>query len=275
MMVRHSIWCKNFTFKPITCFMRHLFKILQNKFLLPALLLPVCLLAQQRLAVQGKVFAGNAGVPGVLIVNFTAQAETHTDSLGNFSLKMQVGDLLIASDRRIETKKIRYTQDLLKNNLLLLEATLIAEELEEVVINRSNVTSQSLGIPMGKKYTPAERRLKTAASLDPTLGVGMMPGVSVSLDAIINAISGRTAMLKKELVVEQKEMAMQKMETLFTEKYFVETLKLAPEQIPGFKYYAAEDAAFRQLLIEGNGAAIDLKITDLSKNYLDLQTDEK
>jgi hypothetical protein len=255
--------------------MYHLFKIQQYKFILPALLLPVYLPAQQRQAVQGKVFAGNAGVPEVLIVNFTGQAETRADSLGNFSLKMQVGDLLIVNDRRIETKKIRYTQDLLKNNLLLLEATLIAKELEEVVINRSTVTSQSLGIPMGKKYTPAERRLRTAAGLDPTLGVGMMPGVSVSLDAIINAISGRTKMLKKELVVEKKELAMQKMETLFTEKYYVETLKLAPEQIPGFKYYAVEDTDFRQLLTEGNGYKIELKAAELSKNYLDLQNDEK
>jgi hypothetical protein len=254
--------------------MCHLFKILQHKFLLPALLLLVCLPAQQRQAVHGRVLAGNAGVSEALIVNFTSQAETRTDSLGNFSLKMQVGDLLILSDRSIATKKIRYTQDLLKNNLLLLEATLIAEELEEVVINRSAVTSQSLGIPMGKKYTPAERHLRTAGDFKPIHLLGLLGG-SLEVDPILNAINGRTKRLKKELSVEQRKQLLAKLWQNYTKETLQQTYKIPVAYVPGFAYYSIEDSAFSAALEAGNKADADVQLAALSILYLEQITDEK
>jgi hypothetical protein len=114
------------------------------------LILPLLAQAQERHAVKGRVYYANLGVKDVLVVNNNAQVETRTDSLGNFTINAKVGDLIILSDFKIETKKIRYTPDLIKNGLMLLEVKMVAEEIEEVVINRSTITSESLGIPMGK-----------------------------------------------------------------------------------------------------------------------------
>ena len=60
-------------------------------------------------------------------------------------------------------------------------------------------------IPYGqKKYTPAERKLKTAGDFKPIHLLGLLGG-AFALDPIINKINGRTKKLKKEIKVEGKE----------------------------------------------------------------------
>lgn len=224
-------------------------------------------MAQDRQPIKGLVYAGNYGVKDVLVVNFSAQAETRTDTLGRFTLKARVGDLLVLSYHTIETRKIRYTPDLVKNGIVQLEVTMTATEIEDVDITRSTVTSASLGIPMGKKYTPAERRLKSASSLDPTIGIGNMAGVSVSVDAILNAINGRTKRLKKELQVERREYALEKLDILFQETYFTQTLGIAEEDLGSFKYYAVEDSELRTMLTEGKKELIEFSLSRIATKY--------
>jgi hypothetical protein len=228
------------------------------------------LLAQERQPVAGKVFAGSRGISDVLVVNFSAQAETRTDSLGHFKIKAQVGDLLILTDRKIETRRIRYTPDLVNNSILMLEVRPVATELDEVVINRSKVTSQSLGIPMGKKYTPAERRLKTAGGFDPVFLAGAMPGVGVSVDAIINAINGRTKKLKKELKIEQRERLLEQIWENYTKSELAEKFKIPFEYTDGFAYYVVENDAFAAAMRAGNKDLADLHLASLSVTYLEL-----
>lgn len=246
-----------------------------NKLLFLLLSFSACLSAQERKAMQGRIVYGSLGIKDVLVVNNNAQAETRTDSLGNFTLNMQVGDLLIITDRKIETRKIRYTPDLVKNGIVVISVVQTVQEIEEVVINRSTVTSKSLGIPMGKAYTPAERRLRTASNFDPTIGLGTMPGVAVSFDAILNAINGRTARLKKELEIERKEFALAKLDALFTESYYTETLAIPTEDVPAFKHYAVEDSALMASLNDGTKENIEFLLSGIAAKYKQLNTDEK
>ncbi|OYQ44832.1 hypothetical protein CHU92_02310 [Flavobacterium cyanobacteriorum] len=239
------------------------------------LLLAVAAEAQERKPVKGLVYAGNAGIADVLVVNFTGQSETRTDNTGRFTLSLQVGDLIIISGSSIETKKIRFTPDLINNSLLQLEVALTGEVLEEVVINRSRVSSESLGIPMGKKYTPAERRLRTASNLDPTLGAGTMTGFSVSFDAILNAINGRTARLKKEVAIEKKEFALQKLNGLYTDDFYIEKYGLKAEQVNGFKYFAVENEEFVAILNGGNTTQTEFGLTLLAEQYIERSKNEK
>lgn len=84
----------------------------------------------------------------------------------------------------------------MKTKEVLIKMTPKPGQLDEVVITKyRNINALDLGVlsKPAKEYTPAERRLKAASSYDLTVGTYN----SVSLDAIINSISGRTAMLKK------------------------------------------------------------------------------
>ena len=247
---------------------------MRSKLIIVLIILPLLAYAQRQQQ-SGRIVYGSLGVKDVLVVNNNAQQETRTDSLGNFSLKMQIGDLLIMSDRKIETKKIRYTPDVVKNGVVVISVIQTVEDIEEVVINRSRVTSESLGIPMGKSYTPAERRLRNASGLDPTIGVGMMPGISISFDAILNAMNGRTERLKKEVIIERKEFALQKLDGLFTDDYFTSTLLIPAEDIAAFKYYAVEDDALMATLNGGTKEAIEFTLAGVATKYKQLNKHEE
>jgi hypothetical protein len=94
----------------------------------------------------------------------------------------------------------------------------------------THINAENLGIiPYNqKKYTAAERKLYTTRS-------GL-------LDRPLNWMSGRTAMLKRSC--SGKKELMYRLEYLFGDKYYVETLKIPQDYIRGFQYYCIEDIDF-------------------------------
>ena len=98
-----------------------------------------------------------------------------------------------------------------------------------------------------------------------------MSGGSLGLDPILNWISGRTKMLKKELKVEKKEIALQKINDLFEEDYFTKILKIPVENVKGFQYFLVEDAEFVKALKSKNKTMAKFLLIGLASNYLDLQ----
>lgn len=215
--------------------------------------MPIMCWAQDRHAVKGRVYSGSLGVKDVLVVNNNAQAETRTDSLGNFTINAKVGDLIIASDFKIETKKIRYTPDLIKDGTILLQVKMTANEMDELVIDRTSITSESLGIPMGKAYTVQERRLRA--------------GTSDPLGSLINLLSGRTKMLKANVKLEKRATAKETLDELFDDSYYIDELKLNKEQIAAFKFYAVENEKLREELKSNNEPMVKFSLTVLSEEY--------
>jgi hypothetical protein len=137
-------------------------------------------------------------------------------------------------------------------------------ELKEVIVNENaNITAENLGIiPYGqKKYTPAERKVYTATS--------------TSVDKLLNMMSGRTTMLKKEVNVEKKEALFRKIEYLFEENYYTDRLKIPTDDIKGFQLYCVDDADFAVSLNTKNKTMSMFLITDLARRYLIILENEK
>ena len=92
---------------------------------------------------------------------------------------------------------------------------MVMHQLQEVIVKGMIILNAvALGIiPQGQKtYTEAERKLHTATALNATASAGRMAGGSISADPLLNFFSGRTAMLKKEVAVEKKEIFMKLLE---------------------------------------------------------------
>ena len=144
--------------------------------------------------------------------------------------------------------------------------------LDEVKINQfKNINSVSLGLVSKnqKKYTPAERRLKYAGDFKPIDFLKIVGG-GLDVDGIINKISGRTALLRKELVIERKELLMNKLNDLFEDNFYTETLKIPSEYIKGFKFYSVEDEKFVAAMKDKNKTLATFILVELAVKYTEI-----
>lgn len=214
--------------------------------------------------IVGKVFEQSTPIEGVNIINNTTQVATVSDAEGNFSITAREGEVLVFSAVNLEPLKRRVVAADFYPNLLLAKMTAKEVELKEVIINENaNITAENLGIiPYGqKKYTPAERKVYTANS--------------TSVDKLLNAISGRTTMLKKEVNLEKKEALFRKLEYLFDENYYTDRLLIPVDDIKGFQLFCVDDADFAVSLNTKNKTMSMFLITDLARKYLTILENEK
>lgn len=212
----------------------------------------------------GKVVEQSTPIEGVNIINNTTQVATVSDAEGNFSIAVREGEVLVFSAVNLEPLKRRIVSEDIYPNVMIVRMTAKEVELKEVVVNENaNITAENLGIiPYGqKKYTPAERKVYTATS--------------TSVDKLLNSISGRTAMLKKEANVEKKEALFRKLEYLFEENYYTQRLRIPVADIKGFQLFCVEDADFAVSLNTKNKTMSMFLITDLARKYLTILENEK
>lgn len=209
-----------------------------------------------RKEIRGIIRVDSTMIEGVNIINETAQKSTRSDAGGKFTLFLKEGDILVFSSVNLVTLRKRVAKTDLEKPLLVIQLQLQSIPLDEVVVKeQTKINAEDLGIiPYGqKKYTVAERRLYTARS-------GL-------LDRPLNWMSGRTAQLKKELAVSEKEQLMAKLEYLFEDNYYVETLKIRQDYIRDFQLYCINNNDFASSLKAKNKTLSKFYIISLAKEY--------
>jgi hypothetical protein len=217
---------------------------------------------------HGKISVASGIVEGVTIVNLVNEKSTISDSNGEFYILAKAEDLLVFSSVNLEYHRKIIEEEDLKADIIIIKMAAKITELKEVIVNKHpEINAVSLGIsPKGiKKYTPAERKLATASSMR------LNP---MGFDPLINAISGRTKMLKKELEVEKKERLLAIIDALYKEDYFSTVLKIPTDYIKGFQYYCIEDKIFAEVLKSKNKTKIELLMAPLAKKYNEIITNE-
>ena len=238
------------------------------RFIYIALLFPAILSGQERQKLYGRVMAQEIGMPNIFVINKATGSETKTDYNGYFYLDVKIGDGLAVNGKGIETRDFTVNATWFETPPVVLDVEVEALQLEEVQVE-GQPDEETLGlVPKGQKqYTPAERRLKTATS-----GLGI--GTIVALDPIINAISGRTKMLKRALATEKQEFLLGDVKELFSTAEIIETYKIPEEYVNAFYYYAVEDAEFASAMKSGNETVAKFLMTGLAEKYLALLKDE-
>jgi hypothetical protein len=209
--------------------------------------------------IHGKITVESHAIAGVSIINLVNEKSTISDSNGEFFILAKADDLLVFTSINLEYHRRIIEEVDLKQDVILIKMTAKITELDEVIVNKHpEINAVSLGIsPKGiKKYTPAERRLKTASS--------------GPVDAVLNMISGRKEMLKKEVEVEKKEHLLVLFDAIFDENYFTNTLKIPLDYIKGFQYYCVEDYDFAEVLKSKNKTKIEFSIVPLAAKYIEI-----
>lgn len=228
----------------------------------------------ERKLLKGKVTAYTPNLDGIYVINLSSEKETVTKESGYFSIMAKEGDSIMFSSIQFKGKTIEVDSTNFGKELLFVKLETRINQLDEVmVVQYKSINAYDLGIipKPAKVYTPAERKLKTATGLDPKLGLNS----SLALDPLFNMLSGRTAMLKKELDVEKKEKWMSQLEDLFDEEYYTQKLKIPSDHVKGFLYYAVENERFVTSLNSKNKAMATFLLGELAKKYIQTLTDEK
>jgi hypothetical protein len=238
----------------------------QKLLLVPlALFSSILIYAQDYLEIKGKIISESSNLDGIHVINKTKKNGVVSERGGYFIIPASENDTLMFSAVHLEAVTYVVKKGDFNKELLFIQMNALINKLDEVIITEyKNINAVALGIiPADQKtYTPAERKLKTASE--------MTVGTIVSLDAIINSISGRTSMLKKEVKIERKEMLMEKIVDYFNEDYIEKTLKIPFNYVEGFLFYAVENEELVSAIKNKNKAIIGLILNDLALNYLTL-----
>jgi hypothetical protein len=227
---------------------------------------------------NGKINANILDLGGIYIINLKTEKAVITDDNGSFSIAASVGDTLQFTSSQLKELKIVLNQKHFEKELFEIKMEMIVNQLREVVIKKHNgINAVALGIiPNGQKtYTPAERKLKTATSLNATANAGTMAGGSISADPLLNFLSGRTAMLKKELEVEKKQSYLALLEEMFDKNHFTNKFKIPLAYVKGFEYFAVENDKFTKILNAKNKTTVEFLLGELAIKYIDILACEK
>ncbi|WP_310554766.1 hypothetical protein [Flavobacterium sp.] len=219
---------------------------------------------------KGQVISDISNLEGIIVINASSNKTTGTQKEGYFSILAKPTDTLLFSGNQTTGLKIILKKEDFAENLFLVRLKREIIQLNEVVIKKHNtINALSLGIisKKPKSYTPAQRRLRTATAPFAELSSGTSMGGAVGLDPILNVISGRTKMLKKELLVENKERRQESLTNRFEEDFYTVKLKIPLEYINGFQYFVVEDNEFIGILKSKNEFLIRFKLMELAEKY--------
>lgn len=218
-------------------------------------------LKAQSIEVLGKV-ESQGDVENIHVINKTAQVFTITNNKGEFVIKASLNDTLSFSSIQYKPKNIVVNKQAIQYKVLRVTLDDQLNELDEVIVGsvltgnllsdikntqgNAPINFYDVGIPgyTGKPATQTERRLSEASSLSPKAG-GSLGGLggSVSATAIINAISGRTKMLKARVALEEKETLMQSIKSRLSKDFFASN-PLEDKLKMDFFYFCSDDENF-------------------------------
>lgn len=223
--------------------------------LLIILLLAICsqstVTAQEVKLLEGRVVNDSIEHEYLHILNLSLQKGTITREDGSFTIPARLQDTLYISAVQFKHKEIVVSDEILDQNYLNIELEPEITELEDVQISNIELNGRlgddmnrikvekpfdpaAAGLPVykGPVLTQEERRLYTATHS----GAGIIP-----VDAVINAITGRTKMLKKQVRISNMERRVQKARNLVADTTYIKQLQIPARFIDDFAHFVYFD----------------------------------
>jgi hypothetical protein len=224
---------------------------------------------KNEVVLSGRIISSNTNTEDVVVRNENSNTTTKTNQNGSFRIACKMGDVLNFSATHLETKRKKITLKEYESQTVFVEMTSKIIALDEVIISTNQaITAEKLHIipENQKKYTPAERRLKTAGDFKPIHLLAILGG-GMPLDPVINKISGRTKKLKKELEIEKKEKILERLKILYPNDYIQKKLSIPSKYIDAFRYFCIEDSTFVSHFTAGNQKLTALALLELAITF--------
>ena len=211
--------------------------------------------AQEKL-LSGRITTMQTVAEGVEVINMRTQKVTQSDKKGEFKIYVKSRDVLVFSSQNFEDGKKTITSEEFKAGNFTIAMIPKVTQLDEVVVDKEMQVGQNV-----KDYTPAERRLKAG-----TRPASLNQGLEINNDAIINAISGKSKQLKKELEVERKQKYLERLDD-YSDEYFIDSLGIPKDYVAGFKYYIVYDETLTTLLTRNDKTGLESQMLLLASEF--------
>ncbi|MDO6809535.1 carboxypeptidase-like regulatory domain-containing protein [Zobellia galactanivorans] len=231
----------------------------RNSFLFAIFFTVLARLAAQDLIsveLEGRVYSKDGDVAATHVLNTTTKKATITDIDGFFDIAVKLNDTLVFSAVQYKRKEIVVSMSILESKFLMIPLEEALTELDEVIVTPYSlsghmasdlqtleiepvVTASTLGLPNAfvVPMDKAERELR-AATANPFM----------SLDPLINTITGRKKMLKARVKRNEKYERTQRVREFYVDSLYTVELKIAQDKIDDFLYFCEVDSAFQQIV---------------------------
>ncbi len=222
------------------------------------------MVAQRSTLIMGHLKDSIGTISDATILNLSTKRGTISNDEGVFEIRVRLGDSLRLSSVQHITKiiyisKTIFTRKKIAIQLLIETTVLEAFELKkhnlsgrlgidvQKVIKKNEISAVTLGLPNAgrKKMKKVDREIYTA-----TTSSG-----GISLDHIINTLSGRIKMLRKKKVIVEEDIDVQvllKQYNYDLEKNF----NILKENTTRFLYFCRTDSMFNKVLFNDEFALI-------------------
>ena len=206
--------------------------------------------------IEGRVYSDSGDVAATHVLNITSDRASITDIDGFFSITAKLNDTLVFSAIQYKRKTMVVTRSVLESKLLYVPLEDAITELDEVIVMPYNlsgdmtldldrmviepvITSSTLGLPNAyvKIPTQAEREL-FAATANPFM----------SFDPLINAITGRTKMLKERIARNKKYSRTLRVRAFYADSLYGTELKIPEDNIADFMHFCEVDPDFQTVV---------------------------
>lgn len=217
----------------------------------------MCSFAQQFLLEGELMHYATDELESIHVFNSSTSRGTLTDPYGKFKIAVSIGDTLRISALQFQQEKILVNFTHFVSKKIGIELRYATTELEEIYLKNHNlsgylnqdvksiktspvINAVSLGILNReiRVLTQSERQLKTAS-----YGAGPM-----SFDPLINAITGRTKMLKNRVKIDKDNKQIENLLNLFPSYFLSEELKIEEAVLYDFLYFCEADTNFSETL---------------------------
>lgn len=197
---------------------------------------------------KGKVFCENYPIKGVDIINVNTRKITMTDNEGYFFIVAKSRDVIFFISKKHDEKKIILSQEDTDNNNFSMELVLKPIELDGVVINKKYLASvySDQNFSDKLKLEKAQANPKNPFVYDGTIVNGMdFIRMGKDFSKLIRKIfKVESKVVKKINKIEFKEYVASN----FNQDFFINKLKLQPEEIALFLDFCDADSKSKTLI---------------------------
>lgn len=226
----------------------------------------------ERRLLRGQVLYKNVNVPNENVINITSEEGTVTNDRGQFAIAVKEGDELAFTAVNYQLMVVKITDEILKNNRLVVEVNEKVTELEEIIVTPDDperfiqVKNEEF-----KEFEYEQDRSSEVENIAmPVAGNRLRDGLNIKniFKVLLKGNKDETASgpkLKLSEVLRQ----------VYDDAFFVIDLKIPQDKINAFLVYCDAQSPEQVLLKKDNEfQLIDFLVTE-SKNFRETLDGEK